>query len=297
MQLPIEHHTIGIDLDFTAATWQQVSSWGSTRPGTVTIATDPKTVYSFIVIAKNAGNWTQSTPIRIYTGPSTDEKAVALSLLTSEESKHASQPYYSALNPGKVLPGFEALFDEESKALNYVDVAYDDSTHYSSTLSKLYIQRAGVPVGVIHELVHAVDDFAGWNDTHFNLQRSEVYAYVVDNMLSTSSGYLDGVPNTLLDMLSAPYTTVAAAQTHWDRAWKRLNSLVGSLYKYYFFPDPVQQIGNLSSADVTEVFGKLGIRLSASALLPLYNKILEGEGLPPNALTNTFSFVLDPAFA
>jgi hypothetical protein len=122
---------------------------------------------------------------------------------------------------------------------------------------------------VVHELVHAVDDFKGWYIHPFksDYPSAEGLAYTVQELLSgaESLGKLDNVQVT---------KTCKKAQIAWDVAWHQFNGIFGS---------DIMVGGNsvrkINATDVNNVGTKLGLKFSCSQLKPLYEDMLYKRGI------------------
>jgi hypothetical protein len=170
------------------------------------------------------------------------------------------------------------------------------SAQYGDLKNELRIRSDPSTADVTHELVHAWDDTNDWYITGLrsNTEGAEALAYATERLLAAAQ---DGVGH-LGRMDTGTFASAASAQTQWNMSWQTLNSVInGSTFEWddgVPFNDP--SLRALTGADVTDVANKLGLRFSASGLLPEYNERMRQKGLPANSLSNTFRFSLDASF-
>jgi hypothetical protein len=227
-------------------------------------------------------------------------KARALALLIQEEARHSTQPYYTYNMGGFAASGVRGLFDHLALALSNVTVTTDNSlsssARYYPSANALALRTVASRYDVVHELVHAVDDFNDWyvNQGGLSTELPEALAYTTEFMLFELAH--PSKPNTLAWFTARAYADVAAAQTAWDKAWDRINRVINNPAHTIEYSVVIPRERTVAAADVTDVASKLGFRISASALLPVYNSYLEAQGMPAGALTNSFTFPLNAVF-
>jgi hypothetical protein len=185
-------------------------------------------------------------------------------------------------------------------ALSNVTVTTDNSlpssARYYPAANALALRTVASPYDVVHELVHAVDDFNDWyvNQGGFSTELPEALGYTTEYMLLELADATN--PNTLAWFTTRGYADAAAAQTAWDKAWDRINKVINNPAHKIYYSVIFAQERTVTPADVTDVVSKLGFGISASAPLAVYNSYLEAQGMPAGTLTNTFTFPLNAVF-
>ena len=92
-----------------------------------------------------------------------------------------------------------------------------------------------------------------------------------------------GIYSTLLTFNKKVFKTSAQAQKGWEIAWKTLNNSVGTTV---FYRSGYKTSRALTEDDLKMAGTLIGIRISAKALLPVDNSIVEAKGFPANTFNN-----------
>lgn len=198
-------------------------------------------------------------------GLSSAVRNYAAGLVAGEGLTHALEPYC-------VPTGLPAFFASAFATIKQVDVGWKlnpwgAAATYSSVQNTMYIQRTADGLTILHELVHAMDDFNSWHVKAMpfatDYRAAEGLAYGMEYLLSVGGVGLQGV--TLAKDRDR-------AKQLWDGVW-------GALNKMNYTVSVGSSNSALTATDIWDVNAKLGIRFSCSQLRPIYDKYFNDRGI------------------
>jgi hypothetical protein len=87
-------------------------------------------------------------------------------------------------------------------------------------------------------------------------------------------------------MDTATFSSVAAARTHWNKAWARIESVIGTAFIWYDFLGPHNAA--IQQQEVTEMQNHVQMQMSESTLVRVYMKMLVNQGFDADAVRDAF---------